>query len=683
MKKDFICELLCEEIPVKEQLVFLNEKKAFENILNSSRLGFESVQIFVTPRRLSIYVHGLDEMQKGLKEEILGPPVDIAEKDGVPTKAGEGFAKKTGIDWKDFHRAEKGGKLCIAYWKIEEGRKSTDVLGAVLPDFIKSIHFSKSMRWCDYEYTFSRPLKSVLALHGTDLVPFNIYNLDSCRKLYGHRFLSPDFVEIERAEDYIELLKRYNVNIDHKERQRLIYVELQALAQDHKLDLIEDPDLLEEVSLLLEQPTVVLGQFSESFLEVPEEAILSAMRKHQRYFGFRKNGALAPYFATALGTRLKDPSLALRGNVRVLSARLSDASFFFREDLSRPLESRKPRLEAMVYHQKLGTLWDKVERIISLSKWFAPICAADPQKAERAAFLCKMDLETHMVYEFPELQGLMGRYYASKQGEDASVSAAVFEHYLPRNAQDFLPSVPEGVTVALADRLDTITGGVAAGLKPTGSADPFALRRNALGLIRITLEHGLSWSLEEGILKAASNLKIPCNGTDIKAFIIDRLRNYLAEKFPKEMVEAVISCGDDNICDVNERINAISRMSQTPSFSPLVALFKRMNILKKAENIGDQIDETALVEKAEIDLNRILQDVTGRVENKTNIGEYTDALEILSTLYEPVDTFFDDEKGVRVMADDEKCRSNRLTLLKQLDQLFRKIADFKMLAGLS
>ncbi|MBN2724771.1 MAG: glycine--tRNA ligase subunit beta [Deltaproteobacteria bacterium] len=682
MKKDFILELLCEELPVKEQLGFLKTSGNYEEFFRKNRLDFDSLKLYVTPRRMSVCVSGLDTLQRGLEEEIIGPPVDIAVKDSRPTKAGEGFSKKTGVLFEKMHQVERNNRLYLACMHVEEGRSTAQVLSENLPELIRSIKFTKSMRWGDNSYTFSRPLKSILAVFGEEEINFSVHGISSGRKLFGHRFLSPDFVELRKAEDYRETLKNHNVYVDQQERKRLIERELNALSEDHGLELIEDPGLLEEVSLLVEQPTVVIGEFSGDFLDVPQEAILSAMRKHQRYFAFKKGGSLAPNFATALGTRLKNPGEALKGNERVLTARLSDAVFFWKEDLSKPLESRKPRLQNMIYHKKLGTLWDKVERIVKLSKWFSSIAGSDTEKTARTAYLCKMDLETLMVYEFPELQGLMGMAYAQRQNEDPAVCRGIFEHYLPRNAQDILPETPEGIAVALADKLDTITGGIAAGLKPGGSSDAFALRRNALGVIKITFEHQLQYSISDAIEAASGSLELTCDVDEVKNFIIERLKNFLSESSSREAVEAVCAASDDDIFDVRKRLQAIESMSASDVFKSLVALFKRMNILKKVEHVSNAVNADILSEKSEIDLYNSILDIESDVEKNVSSGNYSGALEKLSSLYDVVDTFFDDEKGVRIMSDDEAVKENRLALLGKLDVMFRKIADFKMLAGI-
>jgi glycyl-tRNA synthetase beta chain len=683
MTHRFLFELLCEEIPVGEQKRFTKDVPSIlEKLLVSERIEHTPVKSYTTPRRLTLFCDDMSIEQKSIKEELSGPPVAIAFKDGEPTKAALGFAKKCGKTIDELHRITKGNREFLGAWNIVEGVNTIDVMPQLLQKLINKIPFRKSMRWGDTDFSFSRPIRGILALLGKDSIKFESHNILSSRKLYGHRFFHPKGVNLKSANDYETVLCELGVTVDTEKRLSIIKEEVLNVAEAENLDLIVDEGLFQEVVLLVENPTVVLGSFDPDFLKIPKEAVLSAMRKHQRYFAFKKDGQLAPRFATVLGTRVNEPKVALDGNERVLSARLSDAQFFYETDLQHPLESHKSHMETMIYHKKLGTLWDKIDRIVQLSEFIASKAGANVDLVKRAAFLCKMDLDTHMVNEFPELQGLMGERYANLQGEDPAVAKAIFEHYLPRFSDDVLPSTTEGKIVAMADRLDHITGGIGAGLKPTGSADPFALRRAALGLLRIIIEGKIDYSLGEMVEKNLSILPVTPDKKEVVSFLTDRFRTILLKKAPKEMVEAVLASKDDHPVALMKKLDAILEISESESFISLVKLFKRMNILKKADNISTKVDTSCLDHPSEKALHDALISVENNMEKHLTNQNYKEVLNLLVPLWKVVDDFFDDKKGVRIMDDDIAIRTNRLALLAFLDKLFRKVADFKLLAGL-
>ncbi len=685
MTRRLLVELFCEEIPMGEQIRFAEEAPGlFADLLMQERVGFERITSLTTPRRLTLVGEGVDELQEDLESELVGPPVAVAlTAEGQLTRAGESFLAKAGVTLAETHRAEKSGRECIAAWRRETGGPSMEVLRRILPAWIAKLPFAKSMRWATHPWTFSRPLRSILALFGSEVVAFDSHGLTANRLCAGHRFLDPTPAELDDASNYEAFLEKRQVLVDPSDRRERIHADLQSMAQTEGLDLIEDEQLLDEVVCLVEQPTVVIGRFNPDFLAVPAAVILSAMRKHQRYFAFTQNGKLAPRFATVLGTRLARPEDALAGNQRVLSARLADARFFWDEDRKTRLEDRRPRMEKMVYHQKLGTMWDKIGRVMHMAGWFAERLGVDPAAARRAAELCKMDLETQMVYEFPDLQGEMGAAYARSQGESPAVCDAIFEHYLPRYSKDRLPATDLGRVVALADRVDTLCGGIAAGLKPTGSADPFALRRAALGLLRILLETGLDLSLTEMFTEEASRLPLPCDASAVREFVVDRLRSLFADDAPRESVEAVLAVGSDRPVEIQVRLRAVLGIAGTDEFAQLVKLFRRMNILKKAERIPEQVRPELLSHPAEQALHEAIERVSQECGAAFDSGDVEGALRKMVSLWKEVDDFFDDTRGVRVMADEADIRDNRLALLYQLDQLFRKVADFRILAALA
>jgi glycyl-tRNA synthetase beta chain len=683
MAQRLLFELLCEEIPVNEQIRFQKEAaQILEKLLIRDRVKFGKISVETTPRRLVVCCEDVVENQENLEEEISGPPSAIAFKDGNPTKAALGFAKKVGMEISELHRIEKKGKEYLAAWKKEEGVSSKDILKTTLKDFINKIPFSKSMRWGDNDYTFSRPLRGILALLGSEIIEVKSHGKTSSNYTYGHRFRSIGKVRILNSNDYETILLKNHVVVKVENRKRLIKEEIVNIIQTENIEIIDDEKLLEEVALLVESPTVVLGSFSEEFLVVPEDVILSAMRKHQRYFSFTKDGKLAPKFLTVLGTKIDDPVVALNGNERVLSARLSDARFFWDEDRKSKLEIHKKHLENMVYHKKLGTIWDKVNRIIFMGEYFCGIIGGNVDFVKRGGVLCKMDLETLMVGEFPELQGVMGYEYAKAQGEPDEVAKSIFEHYLPKFSGDKLPLTKTGTALALADRMDTISGGIGAGLKPTGSADPFAIRRAALGFLRIILDKNIQISLNAVIEKSLINVPCEGNSAEIKSFIVDRLRTLYGEFAPKEVVEGILACGDDNPVEGLSKLKAIMEISETDDFRSLVRLYKRMNILKKVEKIPVEINENLLKEKSEKNLFNSLIQTEESVNVFINNKDYVSALKNMIPLWKVVDDFFDDKIGVRVMDDDPKLKNNRVALLGKLDRIFKNIADFTLLAGL-
>ncbi len=715
-----VFEILTEEIPAQEQPRIEEHWNAVTPArLKELRLSFGSVDVYVTPHRSVLVVSDLADRQEDVTEKVWGPPADIAFREGRPTRALEGFARKTGISPENVDIAEKDGRKYVVVERFHEGRPAVEVLGELAYALVSGIPFKKTMVWNSSKARFSRPVRSILFMLDSEDVPFGWAGLNSGRTLHAHRFMK-DFLrhegggnllrdaaceindvdkksvismgykesvcrwELSEASHYLPLARSLGGVVPSLEaRKSAILKALYGAAEARGLRLVEDDGLLEETARLTELPVVVMGSFSEDFLAVPEEVLLTSMKKHQRYFAFRRqDGSLAPVFAAVSAMVPRDETIVREGFERVLVARLSDARFFWEEDRNRPLSDNIEHMKTMVYHRKLGTLWEKIERMSALSLEFAPVVQADSDKVKRAALLAKLDLETQMVYEFPELQGLMGMYYAREQGEDPEVAEAIFEHYLPRHASDDVPSTATGTAVALADRLDTMVCGIGAGLKPSGSSDAFGIRRAALTFLRILLVKGIHISLSEWVGKAARLSPVEVSEEEVLSFVADRLRAYLSESRPKELVDAVMAAGWDDPADVLARVEAIQTSLGTETFAALVRLFKRFNILKKLDEIPDSVDPDLLVAPAEKELYSAIQSVAGEVIHLVNERKYEKALERLTPLWEPVDTFFDSQRGVRVMADDPALRSNRAALLYRLDALFRQIADFKAMAGL-
>lgn len=683
---NLLFEIGVEEVPaalVSRALDYL--ARASKERLEAERLAPGEVATFGTPRRLALWVEGIPDRQPDLSERVVGPPARAAFKDGKPTKAAEGFARKNGVTTDDLEVTEVEGKKgeYVVCTRQEAGRPAADVLPAVLEHLISSIPWPKSMRWDSREETFVRPMHWIVALLGGELVPVSYAGIESGRATRGHRFLAPAAIDLSGDKtQYVEALREASVVVDPVERRAAIVRELAGLEADGAT-MRPDDELIDEVTNLVELPVGVLGSFSESFMEVPDEVIVSAMRSHQRYFAYEKDGALVNKFATIANTRVEDPAAVRSGNERVLAARLADAQFFFREDRKVGLDDWAQKLDSVVFQSKLGSIGDKARRVAGLAANLAEAgLSVDAGTVERAAAVCKADLVTSMVYEFPDLQGVMGAHYARLQGEPAAVCDAIVEHYAPRGAGDELPQSPAGAALAIADRLDTIVGCWAAGLAPTGSADAYGLRRAALGVIAILLDRGWRVGLDRLIADAKDQLADTIEVSDqavadIAEFIRVRLRGVLAEGLPGDCVDAALAAGYDDLPAAAARARAVAALRQRDDFEPLATAFKRVaNMLKGQKSDGTPAPDK-FIEKAEKDLWTSFSAVRGDVDQYLASDDYDAALTRLAELKAPVDTFFTD---VMVIHDDKAVRANRLALLGTINQTFTRIADFRQLA---
>ncbi|MEA1970173.1 MAG: glycine--tRNA ligase subunit beta, partial [Thermodesulfobacteriota bacterium] len=555
------------------------------------------------------------------------------------------------------------------------------ILTDLLPRFILSIPFQKSMRWMDLDIRFARPIHWILALFGDEVVPFRIENMASGRTSRGHRFMAPESLEVNGLEDYLEKIKERFVVVDPGERKNIISDESEKAAKDVSGFVLENKDLLEEVSFLVEYPSVVCGSFDREYLRLPKEVLTTTMMKHQKYFPVvDAHGDLLPYFITINNTLARDPSVVARGNEKVIRARLADARFFFEEDQKIPLEDRLEDLKDVIFHTLLGTSYEKVMRFRKLASYITQkIKPQIAQSVDRVALLCKADLETLMVCEFAELQGIMGREYALIQGEDPIVAKAICEHYLPVSAGGELPETDEGSIVSIADKMDTIVGFFGINLVPTGTADPFALRRQALGIINIIIDRDYCLELDELVDKNISILTGKLKQTpeetksDVMNFLKGRFENQLIPQgYSYDVVDSVLSEGMSDIVQSLKRIEAMEAFKKHPDFEPLAIAFKRVvNILKDFK--GGSIDPSVFDSSAEDNLYHAFINIRETANGCIDEGRYSDALSEMATLRKPVDTFFDE---VMVMTEDEKTRFNRLSLLEEISKLFHRIADF-------
>jgi glycyl-tRNA synthetase beta chain len=688
MAKELFLEIGTEEIPAGFlPKAMLDMEALIRKEFEAARIDFGTVRTFATPRRLALAVAGVAEQQPTLHTKAMGPAKQHAfDAAGNPTKAAEGFARGQGMAVSELKivATDKGEYVCAE--KEEAGRPTNDLLRDILPRLINGISFRKSMRWKDLDVRFARPVHWIVALYGGEVVPLTFGELASGDLSQGHRFMAPQTFTVAGCDDWLAKCREHFVMADPAERKTTIrrQVEETALAAGGRVSM--DEALLDEVTFLVEDPTPLCGTFEERFLELPRELLVTTMRKNQRYFTVEGNdGRLLNKFITVANTRPADPAVVVKGNGRVIRARFSDAMFFWEEDRKAKLETRLDALKNVIYQAKLGTSFEKVERFAVLAKGLAT--HFEPAAVEltvRAAKLAKCDLETKMVYEFPELQGIMGREYARLEGENPRVVQAIFEHYLPVEAGGLLPQDNVGAFVSLADKIDTICGCFGVGLIPTGSADPYALRRSAIGILNILLERGYRQSIPELVERSlellAAKLTRPRDQVqgEVVEFIRLRLVNMLTQRgFPADVVEAVLAARFDDPLDAVARVEALAALKTQAGFEPLAVAFKRVgNIIKGG------IDTPLNAGLFEADCERTLAAATAQAKAAVNTavagGDYAAALQAIAALRVPVDSFFE---GVMVMSDKTDVRNNRLALLTEVGRLFEGIADFAKISA--
>ena len=683
MGKELLLEIGTEEIPAAFlPKAIADMERIIEKEFSEQRIIHGTIKAMATPRRLVLCVDDVAERQDDQLLEKIGPAKRAAfDEAGNPTKAALGFARGQGVDVSDLETVttDKGEYLCAR--KKITGEITATILTTLLPRFIMSIPFQKSMRWMNLEIRFARPIHWILALFGGTVVPFTLENISSGAESRGHRFMNPESFTVSGKEDYLKKTREHFVIADPEERRTIILDEARKAATSVSGTFLENEDLLDEVMFLIEYPSAVCGSFDEEYLKLPPKVLTTAMIKHQKYFPvINDKGDLLPYFITINNTVARDPAVVARGNEKVIRARLADARFFFDEDQKMPLEIRLEELKKVVFHSLLGTSYEKVMQFKELALYLTDrVNPALQEKVARAALLCKADLESQMVYEFPELQGVMGKEYALIQGEDPAVAAAIYEHYLPVAAGGDLPATDEGALVSIADKIDTITGCFGVNLIPTGTADPYALRRQALGVINIILDKEYPLDLGDIIDKSLSileaKLKRPREDVrkDVLEFFRGRLQNQLiAQGHPYDAVDAVLAFGVTDIVMTLKKIEAVEDFKRHPDFEPLVTAFKRVvNILKKFE--GGSVDPARFEGPEEEALYAAFNEVREKAEALVDGDEYQAALSEIARLRKPVDAFFD---TVLVMAEDEAVRFNRLSLLHEISALFFRIADF-------
>ncbi len=683
MTSELLFEIGTEEIPAG----FLSKavgdmEDIIRKYLTEKMIPFEGIKCMATPRRLVLYIADVAQKQEDQTIEKLGPAKKTAfDENGHPTKAALGFAKGQGLEISQLETIVTDKGEYLGARKTIAGKPTASLLPEILTNFLLAIPFRKSMRWANYDLRFARPLHWILALYAGNVVPLKIEDIASGNTSRGHRFMSPEPFEVTGFENYLNKARQNYVLVDQAERKKLILEEAQKAAAEIGGKIFYTEDLLDTVSFIVEYPVIIRGSFDEDYLKIPKEVLTTTMISHQKYFPVINNeGKLLPYFIAVSNTKARDLAVVARGNERVLRARLADASFFFEEDRKVPLESRVESLKKVVFHTLLGTSHQKVLRFRKLAVKIAQqVKPAVKKNVDRAALLAKADLESLMVGEFSELQGIMGREYALLAGENPVIAGAIYEHYLPIVAGGDLPQSDEGAIVGIADKIDTIVGFFGVGLPPTGTADPYALRRQSLGIINIILDKHypltLDFLIDESISLFKEVLKKPADEIkkNILEFFKGRLQNQLiAQGLAYDTVDAVLTVGISDVVSALEKIKALQAFRQNPEFEPISIAFKRVdNILKDFRN--PQIDMSLLKDDAEIHLFSVFENIKTRVEKGITENDFNFTLSELAKLRPPVDAFFD---GVMVMDKDEKIRHNRLSLLAEISALFHKIADF-------
>ena len=684
--QNFLVEIGTEELPPKAlKALATSFADNVEAELNQTGLSFDKIEWFAAPRRLAVKVLNLATQQPSKEIEKRGPAVSAAfDAEGKPTKAAEGWARGCGITVEQAERiATDKGEWLVHRAKIE-GQPTKNLLNGIVANALAKLPIPKPMRWADKTVQFIRPVHTVTMLLGDELIEGEILGVESARTIRGHRFLGEKEFEIQHADQYPQLLReKGSVVADFNERKAEILAKSQAKATALGGVADIEESLLEEVTSLVEYPNVLAAKFEERFLAVPAEALVYTMKGDQKYFPiYDKEGKLLPHFIFVSNINPEDPTAIIEGNEKVVRPRLTDAEFFFKTDLKQKLVDRLPRLETVLFQQQLGTLKDKTDRIEQLAGEIAKQIGADEAKAKRAGLLSKCDLMTNMVFEFTDTQGVMGMHYARHDGEDEEVAVALNEQYMPRFAGDELPKSLVASAVALADKFDTLTGIFGIGQAPKGSADPFALRRAALGALRIIVEKNLPLDLEDLVKKSAALFGDKLTNSNVVADVVDfmlgRFRAwYQDEGIAVDVIQAVLARRPTRPADFDARVRAVSHFRTLDSAEALAAANKRVsNILAKADAAIGEINLTACVEPAEKALAEAVLALRTEIQPLIAKGDYTAVLDKLANLRAPVDNFFD---NVMVNAEDPALRQNRLAILNTLQGLFLQVADISVL----
>ncbi|MFW5451727.1 MAG: glycine--tRNA ligase subunit beta [Methylophagaceae bacterium] len=686
--RDLLIELGTEELPPKALKKLIQSfEVGIQQGLEKAELNFSSIQSYAAPRRMAVVVKDLQVRQQDRQVEKRGPAVAAAfDDEGHPTKAVQGFARSCGVEVDELEKMETDKGTWLVFKQQQKGAETSDLIADILQQSLQALPIPKRMRWGTLPGEFVRPVHWLVLLFGDEVIPLDLLGVTSGRESHGHRFHNPEEIYIQSAQSYVDQLETEgHVLVDMRVRREAIHNQVLELARKLGGEAVINEDLLDEVTGLVEWPVALSGSYDKRFLELPAEALISSMEEHQKYFAIQNDsGELLPYFITICNIESRDPAQVIAGNERVILPRLSDSAFFWDTDRKQPLADRLDKLKTIVFQNKLGSVFDKSTRVAKLAVVIADQIDGESVLAERAALLAKCDLVTEMVGEFPDLQGIMGRYYAQLDGEHDEVSEALDEQYLPRFSGDKLPQTKTGQAVSLAEKLDTLVGLFGIGQPPTGVKDPFALRRAALGVLRIVIENKLDLDLA-GLLQQAQQgfdgILVEQDVTaKVMSYFFDRLKGYaLDQGYKADVFEAVLSVQPTRPFDFMQRLNAVAEFRQLEQAKSLAAGNKRIaNILRKndAEDETSAINKALLQEDAEQALAAKLAEVTSAVQPLMNVADYTAVLRCLADMRETVDGFFD---HVMVMADDDAVRNNRLALLNQTRALFLGVADISLL----
>ncbi|KTD75244.1 glycine--tRNA ligase subunit beta [Legionella waltersii] len=690
MVNDFIFELGCEELPSGSVWPLADElANHFISALGKAQLSFGEVRRYATPRRLSVVVKELQSQQATQNIVKKGPALIAAyDKEGKPTPALQGFAKSCGVDLGELRQIETDKGDWIVFETVHAGAKTSDLLPELIKGAISSLSIAKPMRWGNGHDEFARPVHWAVMLYGNDIIETSILGVTTGNTSRGHRFHHPEPIVISSASTYEKQLKDAFVIADFSERRQMILDQVQEIASKLEANVVMPDDLVDEVCSIVEWPQALLANFDKEFLDVPSEALIASMQSHQKCFALKdKHGKLLPHFITVSNIASLDPVKVVGGNEKVMRARLSDAAFFFRQDKKLPLSTHIISTKQVVFQVKLGSVYDKTQRIATVMNFLSRNLSIKEDLADRASSLSKCDLLTGMVGEFPELQGIMGYYYALHDGEDKNVAQALNEQYMPRFSGDSLPESNLGKALSLADRIDTLVGIFAIGQKPSGVKDPFKLRRHALAVVRILTSMDTPLNLSTLIKEALDSYGtvLPKEGitmvSELKPFILDRLQSYYQSMgYSVDLVNAVKARQDDCFYDLDKRLNALKSFIAMSEAASLSSACKRVgNLLiqssKEAEALLE-VNESIIEHPAEQGLYEQIKKMTMRTDALYCSGNYTELLKLLASLKEPVDAFFDQ---VMVMVDNTAVKNNRLALLKQLQSLLSGVADISLL----
>lgn len=681
MNNYLLLEIGVEELPSRFGQTTLDQiENNLSKLLKEERINFDNIEKYATPRRLTFVIKNLADKATDLEEEVKGPAKKIAvDADGNFTKPALGFMKSKGLDPENVYFKQLGNAEYLFGTIKQEGKHTSEVLKNIVPEAIKNVTFPKAMRWGGKNMRFARPIRWMVALLNNEVLDIDLEGIKSSNITRGHRFLGEKEFEVNSVEEYFEKLDKNFVVLDQHKRKEMIREQAVEVAKSLGGEVELDEDLLEEITFLVEYPTAFYGEFDEEYVKLPKEVVTTPMKEHQRYFPVLKDGKLLPNFIAVRNGDSNRIDLVKAGNEKVLRARLADALFFYHEDTKKPLESFVDKLQTVVFQAKLGTVYDKTLRIEKLSQVILNELNMTESKENtlRAAKLCKADLVTNMVFEFTELQGIMGRDYAQVSGENEEVCQGIFEHYLPRFAGDILPETNTGIALSIADKLDSIAGFFAIGIKPSGSQDPYALRRQALGILSILLDRKLSVNLNNLINAALDNYSnLEFNKEEVASqiveFFVERVKNLFKDLGIRyDVIDAVLNNNLDDISDIHTRALELNRWLQKDELVEMLTAFNRVSTLAEKATT-DIVKEELLKEDAEIKLYNGFKEIKSNVESLLLDKKYNEALDAFATLRPLVDNLFD---NVMVMDKDEAIKENRLALLKQIYSTMLTICD--------